>query len=261
VCPKCHGAGYLRYDVHVDDPRFGTLLECECTRAELEEKRWKLLLERSQLTELQHYTFDRWKVKFTQGEPPLGHPDKAYGVARRYALDPASEWEPTASGHPWLVLKGPTGTGKTHLAAAIGNARLAMRQPVIFMEVSVLLDHLRATFSPSSEITYDELFESLRNTPLLILDELGAEATTPWVKEKLFQLINHRYNRRLPLVVTTNMEATDIDPRLWSRMTDHQLSTVLELKAIDWRNNMQQQQPKPAYTRRPKPRVREEYQT
>src|SRR5947209_13692541 len=50
VCPNCLGAGYLRYDVPVDDPRFGELIVCECTRAELSQKRQAMLLERSQHT-------------------------------------------------------------------------------------------------------------------------------------------------------------------------------------------------------------------
>ena len=174
-CPVCLGAGYLRYDVTPDDARFGQLVECECTRRELEEKRHRLLLEKSQLSELQHFTFEQWVLKY-QGALPKGSPDAAYRIAVQFA-------ETLSIGElPWLFLYGTKGTGKTHLAAAIGNTRIAAGKPAIFMVVPDLLDHLRATFSPSSEITYDELFESLRNTPLLILDDLGTQTASPWAE-------------------------------------------------------------------------------
>jgi DNA replication protein DnaC len=232
----------------VDDPRFGELVICECKRAELEEKRQRMLLERSQLADLQHFTFDRFELKFT-GAPPLDSPDAAYHTAVMYVE------KLSFNDRPWLFLYGSKGTGKTHLAAAIGNARIARGQPAIFMVVPDLLDHLRATFSPNSDATYDELFENLRNTPLLILDDLGTQTTTPWAREKLYQLINHRYNRRLSTVITMNMETEEIDPRLWSRINDRELTTRCEVRAKDKRTNEVQ----PAPPRGPRRKIREEY--
>src|SRR5919199_5340014 len=75
VCPRCNGAGYLRYDVPVGDPRFGQLLVCQCTEAELKAKRHRILLERSRLGNLRHYTFDNWEFKYVQGKPPAHTPD------------------------------------------------------------------------------------------------------------------------------------------------------------------------------------------
>jgi len=233
VCPVCDGAGYLRHDVPVDDPRFGQLIICECTREELDQKRQRILLERSQLADLQHFTFDRFELKF-KSAPPLDSPDGAYHTAKMY-VETLS-----LNNRPWLFFYGMKGTGKTHLAAAIGNARIARGQPAIFMVVPDLLDHLRATFSPNSDTSYDGLFESLRNTPLLILDDLGTQTATPWAREKLYQLINHRYNRRLPTVITMNMDSEEIDPRLWSRINDTDLTTRCEVRSRDRRTNEEQ---------------------
>src|SRR5947209_18558408 len=97
------------------------------------------------------------------------------------------------------------------------------------MVIPDLLDHLRVTFNPNTDTTFDDLFESLRNTALLILDDLGTQSASPWAREKLFQLINHRYNRRIPTVITMNIASEEIDSRLRSRipgMTPTQRVTI-----------------------------------
>lgn len=137
----------------------------------------------------------------------------------------------------WLIFKGSYGCGKTHLAAAIANYRIERGHPALFVVVPDLLDHLRATFSPTSEVTYDERFESIRTTPLLILDDLGTHAASPWAQEKLYQIFNHRYNARLPTVITTNHELEEIDVRLRSRMVDPALATICTILAPDFRRS------------------------
>ena len=58
------------------------------------------------------------------------------------------------------------------------------------------------------------------DTLLLILDDLGTQSATPWAREKLFQIVNFRYNARLPTVITTADEIENIDPRLRARFLD-----------------------------------------
>src|SRR5258708_40182641 len=85
----------------------------------------------------------------------------------------------------WLLFRGTYGTGKTHLAAAIANYRLTLNEAVLFITVPDLLDYLRATYGPTSEIGYDERFEQFHTASLLILADLGAESQTPCALEKL----------------------------------------------------------------------------
>jgi DNA replication protein DnaC len=125
-----------------------------------------------------------------------------------------------------LVTIGDHGSGKTHLAASIGHFYAETVTSPIFVSVPDLLDHLRATFSPSSSISADKLFENARTAPLLILDDLGTQSPTPWAKEKLYQLFNYRYNAELPTVITSFMEVKDMDPRIRSRMLDKRICTI-----------------------------------
>jgi DNA replication protein DnaC len=203
--------------VDVDDPRFGQVVPCSCKAKEIEEKKLQALLERSNLKALQDKTF-------TTFFPSEGQ-QNAYNRAREFAENPDG----------WLVLLGSPGTGKTHLAAAIGNRRLELGEPAIFMVVPDLLDHLRAAFAPQSETPFDELWESLRNAPLLILDDLGTQITTAWANEKLFQILNHRSMHRLTTVITTNVVLEELGDRIASRMADPTLSALVRITGPDLR--------------------------
>jgi DNA replication protein DnaC len=136
----------------------------------------------------------------------------------------------------WLVFLGVHGCGKTHLAGAIANHQLRAGRPVFFAVVPDLLDHLRSTFSPESKVTYDEVFEKVKTSPLLILDDLGTESSTPWAQEKLYQILNYRYNSRLATVITVAGFLEGIEGRLASRLQDPKLSNVIPISAPDYRS-------------------------
>ncbi len=146
-------------------------------------------------------------------------------MAQAYAREPRD----------WLVLIGPYGCGKTHLAAAIANEQTRQRRPAHFLTVPDLLDHLRATFSPQSTVSYDKLFEQIRRVPLLVLDDLGTESATSWAKEKLYQLFNYRYNARMPTVVTTAQRIDEIDARLRSRFLNQLRCQICGITAPPFR--------------------------
>ena len=102
------------------------------------------------------------------------------------------------------MLLGNYGSGKTHLAAAIANVQQERGAQVVFVTVPDLLDYLRVTFSPNSTGSFDRRFQTVRSAPLLVLDDLSTESATAWAKEKLFQLLNHRYVAGLPTVITSS---------------------------------------------------------
>lgn len=145
----------------------------------------------------------------------------AFQAARDFAENPRG----------WLVLQGSYGSGKTHLAAAIANYRAGEGRPPLFVVVPDLLDHLRSTFSPDSTVSYDRRFNEIKTAPLLVLDDLGTQSMTNWVKEKLYQLFNYRYNAGLPTVITTADTLSEIDPRIRSRMMDRRICRIFALTA------------------------------
>jgi DNA replication protein DnaC len=170
------------------------------------------------------------------------------------ALKEALEFAKAPEG--WRVFMGVTGCGKTHLAAAIVNYRYQAGKPALFVVVPEFLDHLRSTFSPESKASYDQFFESVKTAPLLVLDDFGEQSTTPWAKEKLYQLINYRYNAQLPTVITTRYSLDEIleevDSSVSSRLVDRKFSTPFFIMAPDYRTDAShgQRRTPPRKTRR-----------
>jgi DNA replication protein DnaC len=218
VCDACQGAGWVKEAVPYGHPHFGVLFPCACTLAEQARRKTDALVQLSNLEAFREKTFATFNP-FVVGLRTI------VPQVRTYARRPDG----------WLTLLGSYGVGKTHLAAAIAHETLERGEGVLFAVVPDLLDHLRTTFSPQCTIAYDEQFDLLRTAPLLILDDLGTESATSWAREKLYQLINHRYNYRLPTVITSNLKPDAIEPRIYSRLCDRACGVLISITASDYR--------------------------
>jgi DNA replication protein DnaC len=170
------------------------------------------------------------------------------GDQQRASLEHACKFASNYAEQPdgWVTFFGETGVGKTHLAVAIAAQQLDAGYPVFFIMVADLLDHLRATFAPNSLVTYDQRFEEIKNSPLLVLDDLGKERGSTWAEEKLHQLIVHRHNARLPTVITTLVDFTRPEEQgpIGSRIQDPSVGELIRLDAPDYRNKRQRPPPR-----------------
>jgi len=170
------------------------------------------------------------RIKVTREDVKTLH--DAFGAAARFAEEPQG----------WLVLLGQSFCGKTHLAAAIGNYRIGLGGQALLVEVSALLDYLRQTFRPSSEVPFDRRFHEIRTTPLLILDDLKESgASSVWAEDKLYSVLNYRYNAHLPTVITSTMRAESFAlsyPNLWNKLLDPSMSQVLAVNMPPYRRVM-----------------------
>jgi DNA replication protein DnaC len=216
-CPVCEGAGFVHPILPSGRPDFSRVIPCRCIRDELEKERQAYLINYSNLGALTRFTFDNLIPEGRSGNPENKEKfTNTYRAARAFADKPEG----------WLILTGSSGCGKTHLAAAIANERINQGYPAFFISTPDLLDRLRSTFNPDSEMPYDEFFEQVRGAPLLILDDLGAQSSTPWAKEKLEQLLNYRFNSALPTVIVPIVPIEQLSERISTRLTDPDLCQI-----------------------------------
>lgn len=160
-----------------------------------------------------------------------GPRDSALSLAKRTA----SDWAVSPSG--WLCLSGGTGVGKTHLAVATAARCAEQGMTVYFAASANLLAELRSAATAAHPAGSDPLLPAMQSD-LLVLDDFGVERYTPFAEEQLTRLLSHRYDYRMPTVITTNLshqQATIARPRLASRIYDATNTTLLLLNAPDYR--------------------------
>lgn len=172
-------------------------------------------------------TFLNFKTEFDGEENPILR--LCRDKAEAFANDPREKW---------LVIWGERGSGKSHLCAAVDNHLMQAGVPSLFISMPDLLASLREAIELQSN-TEQESFTGRMNVfktaTVLILDDLGAETSSPWSDSVLFEILDYRYRNRLATMIATNVSPDDFDYRIASRMQDTELSTVIENAAPDYR--------------------------
>ncbi len=137
----------------------------------------------------------------------------------------------------WLVIWGSRGNGKSHLCASIYNHLIQRNIPAIFITFPELLTALKSTINKdaTTEESYYERLNIFKTVPVLILDDVSAESSTPWSDNILFEIIDYRYRHLLSTVIVTNTELDLLEPRISSRLQDTTLCTIIENAAPDYR--------------------------
>ena len=107
-----------------------------------------------------------------------------------------------------LLFIGPTGTGKTHLAVATLRGLLDRGFEGVFFNFSKLLDHIRTGWKPDAGTMDRTAYSLAEETPILVLDDLGAHRVKDWVEDTVTEIITERCNNRLATIFTTNLPDT-----------------------------------------------------
>ncbi len=113
-----------------------------------------------------------------------------------------------------LILVGNNGVGKTHLACSIANELMKNGIPVIYGTLINLLAEIRNSYDLYNNASEMEIIKLYKNVDLLIIDDLGKEKPSEWGLEKLFTIINSRYENNLPVIITTNYNQNTLIERL-----------------------------------------------
>ncbi len=117
-----------------------------------------------------------------------------------------------------LILRGGTGCGKTHLAVGILSEVLARGFTGQYCNVTDLLTRLRESYSADSAEREGLILEEAGSVDLLVFDDLGAEMPTDWVRDRIYLILNRRYESAKPVIVTTNCDDAELRERIGARI-------------------------------------------
>ncbi len=132
---------------------------------------------------------------------------------------------------PGLLLVGPPGVGKTHLALAALRVLISRGHEGIFFDYQNLLEKIRAGYSEALGTSSREAYRVALETEILLLDDLGAHRVTDWVEDTVTAIITYRYNHKKPLIATTNLPDPDMGGVILEKSglpTGHSYKTTLE---------------------------------
>ena len=240
-CPECGGSGWKRVDL---TDRQG-VARCSCR----EQSKLQRLIEAARIPpRYQECLFEN----FDTLNPKLG---RAKTMASRFV----EEYPVVDCG---LLILGTCGVGKTHLAVSIIRA-LMLRYGTwcIFYDFRELLKQIQSSFNPVVGATEWQIIEPVLQCEVLLLDDLGAERPTDWVRDTFAYIINHRYNQKRTTLITSNFKdgesklrklsdgstvageetlAERIGERMRSRL--HEMCKVIRISAIDYRVEIKQAQ-------------------
>jgi DNA replication protein DnaC len=150
----------------------------------------------------QNRTFKTFKIDDANKE--------AYNNSKLYAEN-FQKFKETGEG---IYYSGTFGTGKTHLAVAIALDLIKKGVPVICMTAIDLLAEIRKTYDSDRSVSEYQILKAYKEVDLLVIDDLGKEYCSDWAISMLYDIINDRYERCLPVIVTTNYNDEDLIDRL-----------------------------------------------
>lgn len=200
-CGKCHGAKQIVVNIGGRRRVFPMLCECgteERNRREEAFKQRQLQQQRERFRrdcfvskEMHDYTFANEVVEC----------EKISTVAHNYV----EKWDEIKKDNCGLLLYGSVGAGKTFYAACIANALIDKNVPALMTNFATISNDINSMFEGKNEY-----IKSVINYPLLILDDLGAERSSDYMLEQVFNVIDARYQVKKPLILTTNLSIEKI---------------------------------------------------
>jgi DNA replication protein DnaC len=185
----------------------------------------------------------RWSLRLRDAQIPERFKDRTLSNfevncegqqdALNFAKDFALEFNKRHSGRCAIFL-GERGTGKTHLACGIAHYVTKIGQSAMFTSVSKMVRRIREAKSFDSDETESQAIKIYTFPDLLILDEIGLQSGTDAEARSLFDVLNDRYEQRLPTILLSNLDLAGIEHAIGPRLFDRLREDGCQYRVFDW---------------------------
>ncbi len=208
-CPKCQGYGFILSDLEAKpcDCRKHQLVAQQLTQARIPRK-------------FLNKTLDSFRGR-----------DKIRKEVRE-AADAYVKGFNLREEMKGLRIFGVVGSGKSHIAIAILKEIIKKGYMGLYFNVPELLQKIRETYSSESDEGEAGILDMVSETDLLVLDDLGADAASGWVRDRLYLLINRRYEANKPTIVTTSFDLEELKTQLGQRIVSRLCEMCIEFKDL-----------------------------
>jgi len=180
-------------------PRFTWAVPCDCTGGD----RVSRALLRARIPQrYQHCDFENFDTDLWSGIPESAAWNRS--LAQSKIVVEAFARNYPAGGETGLLLMGPCGAGKTHLAVAALRQLMLRGHHVRFYDYRELLKDIQASYNPDNPTSEMGVLEPVLEAEVLLLDDLGASKPSPWALETVAHILNKRYNDKRVTLLTTN---------------------------------------------------------
>jgi DNA replication protein DnaC len=197
-CPLCRGTGW-RLEQRLDGTPGKVAMACDCGM----EERAARVMERARIPKrYEHCDFESYVADLTDGKTWM--PQHAHSMKQAKMLTQGFVRDYPGAAEKGLLLMGPSGVGKTHLAVAALKELIRRGHGGLFCDYRELLKEIQASYNPASESTEMRILEPVRNVEILVLDDLGASKPSDWVRDIVGIVLNARYNENRTTIISTN---------------------------------------------------------
>lgn len=211
---KCEVCGEpIGLDMDLIGIKFTVPRMCKCKKKAYEEaeKKAQAIEKQTRLSqifnnslmtkEFKEFTFENW-------DHELGN-KKMYDLGLKYVR----HFKEMREQNLGLLIYGQPGNGKTYLTGCIANELLNNFVPVVCVSAIGILERIKDSFGKYGDEGIQSILNCLDNADLVIIDDIGTENNTPWSRSTMYQILDTRYRKKKPLIVTSNLTMSQLKKR------------------------------------------------
>jgi DNA replication protein DnaC len=226
-CPHCQGSGWKVVErtekgaqpLATDrpgassqgEPKMVWAVPCDCTTGDRTERALQRarVPERYRHCDFENYETDNEIENVTREQ--LAAYNRSLTQAKMFVQRFAQEYSPVPGmqSEHGILLMGPCGVGKTHLAVSALKTIVLRGHTGLFYDYRELLKAIQDSYNPENQATEMSVLEPVLKTEILVLDDVGSSKPSPWALETVGHVLNTRYNEKRVTLLTTNFLDTD----------------------------------------------------